>query len=792
MQASSTELKEGRGVPESVIFDLSQPVNRTVSISLRFTGSAERGIDYEINHSTLRFRPNQTRISLDLLPLDDWVDEETENFTISMSAFSEAVSAGAVTTIDFTIEDDGDRDDGLGDKRGKPDLFVYLRGGFDDFEIYGRVGILNVGAKGTVSTKLTVTVQRSLGDTKAGPVIHTQNAPIPPIEGNNGFYSHNFQIDLAQLEPGHTYWVSATVDPPSLSEFGGRLPNTDRFGVTLTPQGQVLAVCQEPERPSAMPPTGDPYLEHQWGLQNTGQSAFAQEKGVRGEDLRMTRTLADGTPTGTGVKVAVVDTGLEICHPDLFANVVAGGSYNFKNERGIDIGWSNIESWDPFLPDSTGDHGTLVAGVIAAKGNNGLGLRGVAPDVDLHGYNFLVEQCCFEDALGLSSSSPASDQIDIFNMSFGIFGRPVNSPDNSLHRYGTEFLRDEKGAIYVKAAGNGFRDCIDLEHAIHTDIGCSGSNGDPTNNEPYVIVVGAVSAHGDRSSYSSVGSNLWIAAPAGEYGNARPASISTDQVGLDRGYDSIYRWGLAENREHNPHGDYVSMFNGTSAAAPHISGVVALLLEVEPELTWRDVKHVLASTARKPTRNSGFERRVAIGRGIATLQRDWITNGAGYQFHNWYGFGVADVDRAVAMVRDDYTANSLGDQVITGWIVDSDVSGIPIPDHDARGVVSELFISDFAGMNIEAVQLNIDVSHPSPADLGIELTSPSGTTSILNEIFNNALGGETNLVWNLLSNAFYGEDPSGTWTVHVFDAATNDVGYMTSWGLQFWLGEHPN
>ena len=90
------------------------------------------------------------------------------------------------------------------------------------------------------------------------------------------------------------------------------------------------------------------------------------------------------------------------------------------------------------------------------------------------------------------------------------------------------------------------------------------------------------------------------------------------------------------------------------------------------------------------------------------------------------------------------------------------------------------------------MQLRIEVTHPDPRELGVELTSPAGTRSILNPVFNHALNGADNpLDWTLLSNAFYGESPSGDWTLNVIDAAAGNTGSLDAWSLVFYLGEHP-
>lgn len=187
------------------------------------------------------------------------------------------------------------------------------------------------------------------------------------------------------------------------------------------------------------------------------------------------------------------------------------------------------------------------------------------------------------------------------------------------------------------------------------------------NDTPYVITVAALNADGLKASYSSVGSNIWVAAPTGEYGVDSPASLTTDQFGRMRGYSSRNWPGIARDAIANPYGDYISNFNGTSAATPHVAGVVALLLEEQPELTWRDVKHVFANTSRRPGENirANNDVQVMINGQLATIQRDWVENAAGYAFHNHFGFGAVDVDAAIAYLRDDFQVDRFGTQIET-------------------------------------------------------------------------------------------------------------------------------
>ena len=144
--------------------------------------------------------------------------------------------------------------------------------------------------------------------------------------------------------------------------------------------------------------------------------------------------------------------------------------------------------------------------------------------------------------------------------------------------------------------------------------------------------------------------------------------ITTDQSGCTAGYVSWYYyprnryndWGyinapLDENSECN----YTSTFNGTSSAAPTVAGGIAVLLGAYPDLTWRDVKHIMANSARKNDIGRSYSRN-------GLIQYDWITNAAGYSHHYWYGFGAFDLGSAMNFASN-YTPGSLGVFNEFGW-----------------------------------------------------------------------------------------------------------------------------
>jgi subtilisin-like proprotein convertase family protein len=551
----------------------------------------------------------------------------------------------------------------------------------------------------------------------------------------------------------------------------------------------------------------DPLAPQQWHLKNTGlQNAFSDTTGTLGMDINVDPVFGLGY-TGAGVTVAVVDTGMEIAHEDLIANVVPGESWNFNNSTP-----------DPTnTVDTTGDHGTSVSGLIAMTRNT-VGGIGVAPNARLKGFNILsvpqpLEQQ-FLDSIGASSFNPKSNDVFIFNQSLGvstIVPIPVDPLEESQYLAGVTSLRAGRGALYVKAAGNGFFIAGDestpgkFVDCTGTGLTCENANFDPANTLPYQIVVGAVNASGVKASYSTGGSAIWVSAPGGEFGQntsvsgnagvaVQPAMVTTDQSGCAKGFSvtgattSSFNKGVAPNGDvFNPVCNYTNSMNGTSSATPVTVGAIALVLEANPALTWRDVKHILASTARKidPT---GGATNGPLGGYVA--EPGWTANHATptpFNYHNWYGFGMVDASLAVNMAKT-YALGQLGTFTNTGFVPSGSLS-LPIPDASATGVTSTIAVAAGTVQVIEEVQVRVSITHPFLGDLGIEVISPAGTRSVVKNIEDGYEGAKNGGAQSLnnqifLSNAFYGENPVGTWTIKVVDALPLDTGKLTGWAIR--------
>ena len=471
---------------------------------------------------------------------------------------------------------------------------------------------------------------------------------------------------------------------------------------------------------------GDPMFEQQWHLKNIGQNG-----GTYGEDINV-EPVWRGGHKGQSVLVAVVDDGLEAQHADLAANF-------------SELSWNYADfSNDP----STGVHGTAVAGLVAARDSNGIGGLGVAPRAQLAGYNLLENYSTINEADAMLRHA---DQVAVSNNSWGAVdgtGELFRSyqPWREAVQTGATQGRQGKGVIYVWAAGNGGRMEID------------NSNYDGQANNRYVMAVAAVGDDGVRAGYSEQGANLWLAAPSRGYSGQ--GLLTTDRTG-ERGFNaSVTHWDVAEK-------DFTRYFSGTSAAAPVVSGVAALVVDANPALTWRDVRLILARTARVNDPNDA----------------DWQSNQGlehRYPINHKYGFGVPDASKAVALaqtwqpVSQEYQYHS---PVL--W------AETAIPDNDSNGIISNLYIPE--DLVIEFVEVVFDASdHGNQGDLSVSLTAPSGTQSILAQAHSCRAEpcSSRYINWVFGDARHLGESSLGNWQLHVNDTRAGYTGSLRSWSLR--------
>lgn len=466
---------------------------------------------------------------------------------------------------------------------------------------------------------------------------------------------------------------------------------------------------------------------------------FSQQWYIRntsgGVDLNVVKAWEDYT--GAGIRVAVCDDGIDYNHPDLQPNYLTGDGYNQST------------GGDGYPADGQ-NHGTAVSGFIAAA-RNGYGIQGVAYDAKIASFvdgdgegtlaPILLRQTTFDISQNSWTLSPFQNATDVTNAVKTL----------------AETGRGGLGTVVV-FAGSNERDQEIMSPYYNT------------NSSPYGLAVGAVDSAGKYTWFSCAGPNLLVTAP----GEGVITTDRTPPAGDDP--DSYFHSG-----------------DGTSYSSPMVSGVIALMLEANANLGYRDVQTILAATA---VRTSGMVS--AEGK-----PWDWQINGA----ENWngggmhashdYGFGLVDATAAVRLAESwDNGAHTVANQAQQ---TASATPNLTIPDNTGTSLTSSVTIAGDIVVQQAVVTLTMD--HDRFDQLEISLTSPDGTSSVL--LYHPSLEGlATELkitteeylaervgtfgsgnTWSFMTVTPFGEHGQGDWTLSVKDTVTGDVGTLDSWSL---------
>ncbi|NCN09943.1 MAG: S8 family serine peptidase [Leptospira sp.] len=503
---------------------------------------------------------------------------------------------------------------------------------------------------------------------------------------------------------------------------------------------------------------GDPLFADQWHWSNNGSLPSS----LSGEDAKVQSVWSQGIK-GSGIRIAVVDDGVDIGHEDLRISSVPG----------IDI---NFQVSDASHSFANSGHGTSVSGVASARDQNAMGGRGGAPCAEVIGVN-LLEKSSFTGADEAQSQTHANTESHISNNSWGPpddFGLlwAASSSWKSAVENSFNTGRNGLGKVVTWAAGNG-----GAPGGVTSSLKTDNANYDGYANNPHVLAVCAVGTNGKKAAYSESGANLWVC------GHSQGNNTTTYTTAITT-TDAMGRFGFNTGSLSTDlsNANYTKNFNGTSSATPLVSGVVALLLNKYPNLTVRDVREILAKSARKndPT------------------DTDWLVNGAGYNINHKYGFGTVDAASALSV------ASSWSN--ISGSWKKFEVSvagpGASILDNNPTGVTANIIVSGSGISKIEYVEFTTGTAHTYFPDLTIELTSPAGsgsTKSILAEKhtcftnlstpttcptlgtrISNMTGSST---FTLGSSRHLGESADGTWVVKFIDGAAGDTGTIGSMKL---------
>ena len=468
----------------------------------------------------------------------------------------------------------------------------------------------------------------------------------------------------------------------------------------------------------------DPLYKYQWHLSGEAFDIKTNENGkLDFNDNSSTQTVHLNVKDvwskyrGEGIYIAIVEIrDMFLEHEDLKANVANRYNHDYNNL---------------YEPQS---HGTRVAGVVAARGNNGIGVSGVAPCAQFFilssGIGVLKDHT---NALSRHRTITA-----VSNNSYGYFDSFVHVGNGRYEAIETGISEGfyGKGTVYVFAAGNN---------------GASGgnSNYDGYNNYHAVVTVCGVDYQGKHNTGSVPGASLWVCAldedEGGNYG-----IVTTDVA----------------NVQVDAHPGYEINADGTSYSAPMVSGIVALMRQANPNLGWRDVKLILAASARKNDSDDAGWQQSGMKYGSFSER---------YHFNHKYGFGLVDAKAAVDLAEGWINVPPR----VSDTVVKEDTSAI------AKTIKRELVVQPSAIDFIEHVDATIDFAINNYKNLSIELISPSGTTSTLADASMKGRSRGANSLWRFGSSRHLGEDPEGTWKLRVRNArgGLNRVTYR-SWELR--------
>ena len=301
--------------------------------------------------------------------------------------------------------------------------------------------------------------------------------------------------------------------------------------------------------------TNDPLLENQWSLENDGINT-SEYNGVAGSDMKVFQAWQ--TTTGaSGIKIAIIDEGVDLNHPDLAPNMLGGFDATEQGSAGA--------------PSNDDAHGTACAGIVAGVGNNNIGVAGIAYNSKIipvrigydGGSGWITSNEWIGNAINWSWQTA---QADVLSNSWG--GGSSSTVINAAIDGAVNSGRGGLGTPVLFSAGNG-----------------NSFVKYPASYEPTIAVV-AMSMCDERKNPNSCDGETWWGSDFGTGADvsAPGVKIYTTDISGSAGYTS---------------GDFTSNFNGTSSACPNAAGVMALVLSLDPSLSEANARTILESSCDK-------------------------------------------------------------------------------------------------------------------------------------------------------------------------------------------------
>ncbi|XP_030632756.1 proprotein convertase subtilisin/kexin type 7 [Chanos chanos] len=463
----------------------------------------------------------------------------------------------------------------------------------------------------------------------------------------------------------------------------------------------------------------DPKYPNQWHLHNDIH---------HGMDINVTGVW-ERNITGVGVTVVVVDDGLQHTLADIKPNYSPEGSYDL-----------NSNDPDPMPhPDAHGDnhHGTRCAGEIAAVSNNSFCAVGVAYGSRVAGIRVLDGP--LTDSMEAIAFNKHYQINDVYSCSWGPDddGRTVDGPHplgKAALQHGVIAGRRGFGSIFVVASGNGGQ---------YND----NCNYDGYANSIYTVTIGAVDENGRKPFYAEECASMLAVTFSSGTGDQR--SIVTADWSLQRGT------GCTEGH------------TGTSAAAPLAAGMVALMLQVRPCLTWRDVQHIITYTATK-----------------YDAKADWEVNGAGFSHSHKHGFGLLNAWRMVNAAKVWETVPFLVSYQSPVLKVDQQIPANP-KNVSLTWNVTAADLRQSGMQTLEHVSVTVTMTHPRRGNVEIVLVCPSGMTSLIGARRILDLDSSGLNDWTFSTVRCWGERAEGQYTLWITDHREGSLflGTLNHWKL---------
>jgi|LGVE01.1.fsa_nt_gb subtilisin family serine protease len=304
------------------------------------------------------------------------------------------------------------------------------------------------------------------------------------------------------------------------------------------------------------PHTSDPFYNSQWAINNQGYLGG-------NTDADMDVDLAWSYSTGSGVKVAIIDEGVDLNHPDLTSNILTGYDATGNNSGGA--------------PSNNDAHGTACAGIVSAVANNNKGIAGIAYNSKIIPVRIAYGSSngnwvTYDSWIANGINWAVQNGADILSNSWG-GGSPSNTITNAINN-AINNGRNGKGCIVLFATGN-HNTSVSYPATLDNTIAVGATNMFDERKSPETSYHDEC-WYSDCHGGSNYGSEVDVVAPG-------VFIYSTDISGIN-GYEF---------------GDYISGFNGTSAACPNVAGIAALILSINPNFSNIEVKNFLEISTDK-------------------------------------------------------------------------------------------------------------------------------------------------------------------------------------------------